>query len=450
MSPQFHLDQAEALFKKAERQGASGGDILVVEGSSFSTTVRLNEVEKISSALGKTLGLRLFFGKRSAITSTSDFSPASLEQLVSDTCTLAQLTPEDTCSGLPSFEACATSPPDLDLLDPDIVAVSLQEKIELAKRAEKAAMAYDPRLINSDGAEFGHYQTTVLYVATNRFSGTFGAAGASLSVVPIASFNGQMQRDYWYTSRRKWRKLESPESVGQIAAKRALRRLGARKITTQQVPVVFDPEVAASLLGHLASAISGYALYKQASFLTDQLHQQIASETVTVYDDPTLLEGLGSSPFDGEGLPSYKKTIVQNGVLKSYLLDTYSGKKLGLPSTGNAVRSPASSPSVGVSNFHLMNGLYSQEEIIASVKSGLYVTELIGFGVNMVTGDYSRGAVGFWIENGELSYPVEEITIAGNLKEMFRQIEMVGSDLDVTRSLSAPTLKIARMTVAGN
>lgn len=447
---QFTIEQAEALLKKAMNQGASGGDIVVAVGDSFSAQVRLREVEKISSARGKNLGLRLFFGKRSAITSTSDLTPSSLERLVSDTCTLAQIAEEDEFAGLPPPEVCATQFPKLDLTDPDIGAVSIEEKIELAKRAERAALEQDPRLDNSDGADFSHYHTSVLYAASNGFSGAFEGSGSSLSVVPIATQDGQMQRDYWYSSRRKFRQLESAESVGRKAAMRTLRRLGARKVSTQEVPIVFDPEIAASLLAHLSSAASGYALYKGASFLLDQLGKPVASEWVTVYDDPTLPSGLGSRPFDGEGLPSYRKVVVEKGVLKTYLLDTYSGKKLGLPSTGNASRGTGDPPSVGSTNFHMAPGAHSPEEIIRSVRSGLYVTELIGFGVNMVTGDYSRGAAGVWIENGELAYPVEEITIAGNLKEMFRQIEMVGSDLDPARKTAAPTLKISKMTVAGN
>ncbi len=447
---QFTIEQGQALLKQAAKQGASGGDVVVAEGDSFSAQVRLREVEKISSARGKNLGLRLFFGKRSAITSTSDLTLSSLDRLVSDTCALAQLAEEDAFSGLPASALCAKTFPDLDLVDSEIGAVSIEEKIDLAKRAEQAALEQDPRLNNSDGADFSHYHSSVLYVASNGFSGAFEGSGSSLSVVPIASQDGQMQRDYWYSSRRKFRQLESAESIGRKAAMRTLRRLGARKVSTQQVPVIFDPEIAASLLGHLSSAASGYALYKGASFLVDQLGKRVASEAVTVYDDPTLPSGLGSKPFDGEGLPSYRKVVVERGVLKSYLLDTYSGKKLGLPSTGNASRGTGDPPSVGSTNFHMAAGPHTPEEMIRSVRSGLYVTELIGFGVNMVTGDYSRGAVGMWIENGELAYPVEEITIAGNLKEMFQQIEMIGSDLDSSKRTAAPTLKITKMTVAGN
>ncbi|TAK08807.1 MAG: TldD/PmbA family protein [Candidatus Manganitrophaceae bacterium] len=447
---QFDINRAEELLKRAEKKGATGGDLIVVEGDSFSAQVRLKEVEKISNARGKSLGLRVFFGKRSAITSTSDLSPASLDRLVEDTCTLAQIAAEDPFAGLPPPELLAKHFPELDLVDTEVEKLPIEKKIDLARRAEQAALESDPRLTNSEGADFGHYHTFVLFASSNGFHGHYETTGASLSAMPIATQDGQMQRDYWYSSRRKLKDMESPEAIGKKAAMRTLRRLGARKVSTQQVPVIFDPENAASLLGHLASAISGYSIYKGASFLIDKLGTQIASNALTVYDDPTLRSGLGSRPFDGEGLPSYKKTVVENGVLKTYLLDTYSGKKLNLPSTGNAVRGISDPPSVGTSNFHMKPGKYTPQEIIRSVKSGLYVTELIGFGVNSVTGDYSRGAVGLWIENGELAYPVEEITIAGNLKEMFQQIEMVGNDLDPWRKTAAPTLKITRMTVAGN
>jgi len=446
----FQIEQAEALLSKAMKQGASGGDVLVVEGDSFSTQVRLDSVEKISSARGKNLGLRLFFGDRSAITSTSDLSASSLDRLLSDTCELAQIAEADTFSGLPPLEACAKTFPSLDIVDREIATLSIEDKIDLARRTERAALAEDERLTNSDGADFSHSSNEILYVATNGFHGAFQGTGASLSVSPIAIEEGQMQRDYWYSSKRKLHQLQEAEAIGQTAARRTLRRLGAQKVKTQEAPVIFDSEVAVSLVGHLASAISGYALYKKASFLCDKLGDTIASENLTIYDDPTLPYGLGSRPFDGEGLPSYRKTIIEKGVLKSYLLDTYSGKKLGLSSTGNAVRGTGGPPSVGTSNFQMLPGTHSPEEIIRSVKSGLYVTELIGFGINMITGDYSRGAVGIWIENGELSHAVEELTIAGNLKDIFQNIEMVGNDVDLTRRTAAPTLKIAKMMIAGN
>lgn len=447
---QFEVAQAQALLKKAMDRGASGGDILVGEGRSFSAQVRLDAVEKVSSARGKRLGLRLFFGKRSAITSTSDLSESSLNQLLNDTCELAAIAEEDTFCGLPSPEAYAKDFPELDTVDTEIDKLSIEEKIAVARQAERVALASDERLSNSDGADFNNGYSEKLYVTSNGFEGAFCGSSASLSVAPIAKLDGKMQRDYWYSAKRKFSQLESPEAVGRKAAERTLRRIGAKKVSTAKVPVVFEREVAVSLLGHLASALSGYALYKGASFLVDQLGEKIASSHLTVYDDPTLPLGLGSRPFDGEGLPSCKKSIVENGVLKSYLLDTYSGKKLGLPSTGNAVRGTGGPPSVAPSNFQMLPGDVSPEEIIRSVPSGLYVTELIGFGINMITGDYSRGATGIWIENGELAYPVEELTIAGNLKDIFNQIELIGNDIDLTKALAAPTLKIAQMMVAGN
>src|SRR5215468_9801544 len=288
------------------------------------------------------------------------------------------------------------------------------------------------------------------------FTSAVTAFPVSMRAQPLATRwrrlpqNGSMQRDYWYSSNRKFSKLESPKKVGEKAAQRVLRRLGARKVKTCEVPIVFDPEIAASLLRNLSSAISGYSLYKGASFLLDKLGTQIASEFVTVIDDGTIPAGLGSRPFDAEGLPTTKKTIVENGRLQSYLLNPYSGRKLGMGSTGNASRSVGEPPGVAPSNFYLTPGTQSADEIIASVKQGFYVTELIGFGVNMVTGDYSRGACGLWIEDGELSYPVEEVTIAGNLKEMFQNIEMVGADLEMRGRIAAPTIKISQMTVAGN
>jgi PmbA protein len=442
------IDQAQTLLEEAKTMGAMG-DILAVQGESFEITVRMREIEKVSEARSHHLTLRLFFGQRHAITSTSDLSPASLKALLADTCRLALIAPEDPYAGLPDPADCTKTIPLLDLFDSEVERREIGEKIDLVKRAEEAALSFDPRIKNSDGASIGHGQVTILYATTNGFSGRYTRSSASLSVVPVAEEEGKMQRDYWYSSRIKYRDLDDPVRVGQIAAQRTIRRLGARQVATCQAPVILDPENAASLLSHLASALSGYALYKNASFLTGKLGAKIASDIVAIIDDPTLPGGLGSAPFDGEGLPARRKQVVEKGVLQSYLLDTYSGKKLGLKSTGNGSRSSGSGPGVGVANFHLLPGTDTPEAIIRSVQSGLYVTDLIGFGVNTVTGDYSQGASGFWIENGELAYPVEEITIAGNLKEMLLNIEQVGNDLDPWKRVAAPTIKIAQMTIAG-
>lgn len=441
---------ASDVLARAKDCGATEADIVVADGETFSVQVRVGAVDRLTKAREKRLGLRVFVGKRSATTSTSDFSKESLERLVSETCTLAKAVVEDQVSGLPDALQMARDWPDLDLYDDTTLGTETQ--IEWAKRGEAAAFAADPRVTNSEGAEFDSSSGRVVLANSHGFVGSYKSSSYSLSVSPIATDpgTGAMQRDAWYEVQRKFSRLASAESIGQEATKRAVRRLGARKVATKRVPVVFDQETAGSMLANLCSAVSGYGLYKRASFLLDQLGQTIASDLITVYDDGRMAGGLGSRPFDGEGLATRKNTIVERGVLKSYLLDTYSGKKLGLSSTGNAARSVGESPSVGPTNFYLVPGVKSPQDIIGSVKEGLYVTDLIGFGINMVTGDYSRGACGFWIENGELTYPVEEITIAGNLKDMFKHIEMVGSDLVFRGRIASPTVKITEMMVAGN
>lgn len=445
-----YAELAADVLDQAKRCGATEADVLVADGETLSVQVRLGAVDRLTKAREKRLGLRVFFGKRSASASTSDFSRESLDRFVRDTCELAQAVVEDALSGLPAAALMATQIPDLDLYDPTKLQIDVQ--IELARRAEAAAFAADTRVTNSEGAEFDSSSGRIVLANSHGFVGEYRSSSFSLSVSPIATEpgSGAMQRDAWYGVQRKFAKLDSPETIGQEAARRAVRRLGAKKVATRRVPVIFDQETASSLLGNLCSAASGYALYKGASFLIDRLGEKLAPDFVTIYDDGRMPGGLGSRPFDGEGLPTRKTTVVERGVLTSYLLDTYSGRKLGLASTGNASRSVGESPSVGPTNFYLAPGTKSPEEIIASVRQGLYVTELIGFGVNMVTGDYSRGVCGFWIENGELAYPVEEITIAGNLKQMFADIEMIGNDLVFRGRIASPTIKIAEMTIAGN
>ncbi len=441
---------AADVLARAKQCGATEADIVVADGETFSVQVRVGAVDRLTKAREKRLGLRVFVRNRSATTSTSDFSKASLDRLVSETCTLAKAVVEDPVSGLPEASQMAVDRPDLDLYDDTVLGTETQ--IDWAKRGEAAAFAADSRVTNSEGAEFDSSSGRVVLANSHGFVGSYKSSSFSLSVSPIATeaATGSMQRDAWYEVQRKFGRLSSAESIGQEAARRAVRRLGARRVPTKRVPVVFDQETAGSLLANLCSAVSGYGLYKRASFLLDQLGQTIASDTITIYDDGRMAGGLGSRPFDGEGLATRKNTIVERGVLRSYLLDTYSGKKLGLASTGSASRSVGESPSVGPTNFYLVPGIKTAEEIIRSVKEGLFLTEVIGFGINMVTGDYSRGACGFWIENGELSFPVEEITIAGNLKQMFKDIEMVGSDLVFRGRIASPTLKISEMMVAGN
>ena len=445
---QDYTNIAQDLLTRASKQGATAADVMVADGETLSVQVRMGAVDRLTKAREKRLGLRVFFGQRSASASTSDFSRDSLERFVEETCALAQAVVEDPVSGLPEPGQLATEFPELHIHDS--TTLQTDEQIALALRAEHAAFAADSRITNSEGGECDSSSGRIVLANSHGFLGQYANSSFSLSVSPIASDAAGMQRDYWYGVNRAFAKLESPEAIGQEATRRTVRKLGARKAATGRVPVIFDPEVAGSLLSHLCSALSGYALYKGASFLIGQLGQQIAPDFVTIYDDGRMPGGLGTRPFDGEGLPTRKQAVVERGRLTSYLLDTYSGKKLGLPSTGNAARSIGESPSAGPTNFYMVPGTTRAEDILGSVKQGLYVTDLIGFGINMVTGDYSRGASGFWIENGELAYPVEEITIASNLKQMYSTIETIGSDLVFRGRIASPTVKIAEMMVAGN
>ena len=441
-------DLALTVLQEAQRLGASAGDVLIATGESFSAGVRLGEVEKVLNAREKRLGLRLFVGHSSAITSTANFIREAIETLVEETVALAKATAADEFSGLPATEDLARDFPELDLAD-STADLAPENKIALAREAEAAALSSDSRITNSEGAEFSNGSREILYANSLGFIGRYYTTSYSLSVVPVANQNGAMQRDYWYSSHRKLSGLEPAIVVGKKAAERTIRRLGARRVKTQEAPIVFDPEMAASLLRHLAGAVSGSALYRKTSFLLGKLGEKIAASGIWIDDDARIQSALGSKPFDGEGLPTRRTPVIEDGVLSSYLLDTYSARKLGLRSTGSASRSFADVPTASPTNFFLRPGTTSPAEIIRSVRSGLYVTELSGFGVNPVTGDYSRGAVGLWIENGEFAYPVEEITIAGNLLEMLQNIEVIGSDLELRGSIAAPTLKIARMTIAG-
>ncbi|MBI4588093.1 MAG: TldD/PmbA family protein [Candidatus Rokubacteria bacterium] len=437
------------LLERARERGASEADAYFVDERHSSVQVRLGKVETVTHAREQRLALRVFAGRASASASSSDLSPQSVQRLVDEAVALARLTAPDPVAGLPDRDELAGAIADLGLEDPEGHGLTPEEKIALAQRGEAAALDADPRITNSEGAEFFERQARYAYATSHGFFGSYGTSSFSLTVSPVASSNGEMQRDSWYTVARKRQRLDPPEEVGRIAARRALRRLGGRKVKTAEVPVVFDPETAASLVRALAGAASGPGLYRGTSFLLNRLGARIAAPTVTLVDDGTIPGALGSRPFDGEGLPIRKTVLVNAGMLDSYLLDTYSGRKLGLPSTHHASRD-GSGVGVSTTNLYLAAGETSPEELIGSVQSGLYVTELIGFGVDFVTGDYSRGAVGLWIENGKLAYPVEEVTVAGNLLAMFGAVDGVGNDLILRDRASAPTLRITRMVVAGN
>ncbi|HET8531388.1 MAG TPA: TldD/PmbA family protein [Methylomirabilota bacterium] len=436
------------LLKQATRKGATAADAFVVEDQSFSAQVRLGQVDTVKHAREQHMALRVFVGKSVAAASTSDLSREAMARLVDEAVSLARVTSPDELAGLPDADLLARQIPDLDLRDPHGHDLPPEEKIELARRCEAAALAADPRITNSEGGDFGDRRARYAYATSHGFSGEYQTSSFSLAVSPVATRDGEMQRDSWYHVTRRRSRLDSPEEIGRIAARRAVQRLGARRVKTAEVPVVFDPEMAASLVRHIAGAASGPALYRRASFLVGKLGERIAAPSITIVDDGTISGALGSRPFDGEGLPVARTVVVDQGVLRSYLLDTYSGRKLGLPSTHHGARD-GSGVSVSTTNLYLAAGDRDPGDLIRSVKNGLYVTELIGFGVNGVTGDYSRGAVGMWIENGELAYPVEEITVAGNLLDMLHAVEGVGNDLVFRDRTSAPTLLIGRMTVAG-
>ncbi|HEX5530971.1 MAG TPA: TldD/PmbA family protein [Methylomirabilota bacterium] len=436
------------LLKQATRKGATAADAFVVEDQSFSAQVRLGQVDTVKHAREQHMALRVFVGKSVAAASTSDLSREAMTRLVDEAVSLARVTSPDELSGLPDAELLARQVPDLDLHDPHGHDLPPEEKIELARRCEAAALAADPRITNSEGGDFGDRRARYAYATSHGFSGEYRTSSFSLAVSPVATRDGEMQRDSWYHVTRRRSRLDDPEEIGRIAARRAVQRLGARRVKTAEVPVVFDPEMAASLVRHIAGAASGPALYRRASFLVGKLGERIAAPSITIVDDGTVPGALGSRPFDGEGLPVARTVVVDQGVLRSYLLDTYSGRKLGLPSTHHGARD-GSGVSVSTTNLYLAAGDRDPGDLIRSVKNGLYVTELIGFGVNGITGDYSRGAVGMWIENGELAYPVEEITVAGNLLDMLHAVEGVGNDLVFRDRTSAPTLLIGRMTVAG-
>jgi PmbA protein len=439
---------ASDLLRRARACGADAADVLVASGTDFSVTVRKGEVETLKEAGSKALGIRVFVGRRTALSYTSDFSPPGLARMVEDVVAMARATGEDPAAGLPE----ETPPPEdveLELYDESPGRLPAAERIEWARRAEAAAFAASPEIGNSHGASFSADEGALVLANTLGFLGSYRTSSVSLSVVPVAERDGQMQRDFWYTMGRGLGDLEEPEAVGRVAAERTLRRLGARQVPTCEVPVVFDPETAAELLGHLFSALSGYAVFRNASFLKDRLGEVVASPLLTIADDGRRRRGLGARPFDGEGLRTRRNVPLEAGVLRHYLCDSYAARKLGTRPTGSARRGVAGGPGVGAGNLSIEAGATPPGEVVAEVERGLYVTDLIGFGVNLVTGDFSQGAAGQWIEQGRFSHSVHEVTIAGNLKQMLLDVDAVGSDLQFRSSIAAPTLRVRRMTVSG-
>jgi len=445
------LTVAEDVCRQARTAGATDADVLVGSGTEFSVTIRRDEVENIVEASSRALGLRVIKDGRVSISYSSDFTPAALRQFVADAVERASISDVDEAAGLPDTgEFGSLDAAGLELYDSRLASVDAGQAIELARRCEQAAFAADARITNSGGAGFGRTMGIRALVNSRGFSSWYAGSSASISAEVMADdAEGKKRNDYWYTADRFFDRLESPEHVGRRAAERAVRKIGAKKVPTRAVPVVWDPEVSRTLAGLLAHAASGELLYRRATFLLDLEGQAIASPLLNLVDDATLVSRQGTQPFDGEGLVGRRNDIFRQGQFVQFLLDTYTARKTGRASTHNAARGTGGPPTVGTTNLLLLPGASSPQEIIGSVDDGFYLTELLGFGDNITTGDFSRGAGGLWIEHGQLTFPVAEVNVSGNLKDMIRGLEMVGSDVDYRSATVAPTVKIGQMMVSG-
>ena len=439
------LDLLQGLIAMARRLGADSADAVLLKSSALDAGCRLGEPEELTRAESRDLGLRVFVGARQANVSTTDLSESALGPLAERAIAMARAVPEDPYAGLADPVRLARDWPSLDLADagepgPD-------DLMNRALAAEDAARAVDG-VTNSEGAGAGWGRSEAMLVTSDGFAGGYASSRYSVSAAALAGEGTAMERDYWWSSAVHEADLDDPATVGRRAGERAVRRLGARKAQSGQVPVIYDPRISGGLLSRLAGAISGPSIARGTSFLKDALETEVFAPGITVVDDPHRARGLRSRPFDGEGVATVRREIVADGVLQTWLLDSRSARQLDLASTGHATRGTSGPPSPSCSNLWLESGAESAEALIGGVASGLYVTELIGMGVNMVTGDYSRGAAGFWIEQGEFAYPVSEVTVAGNLKEMFRHLTPA-SDLEFRYGVDSPTVRIDGMTVAG-
>ncbi len=442
---------AGQIVERALAAGATVAEASARSGWELSTRVRLGEPELVEEAGHKSVSLRVIRDGHVALTATSDLSPAGIERCVRDAVELAELSEVDPQAGPADPALLAKAPyPDLDLFDPKIADIHADQALELAKTAEAAALDYDSRLTLSEGASFARTSSTRALVLSGGFSGVTRGSYASLSVSPVAEdVGGKRRRGFYWAARRHFEDLEAPTAVGQEAARRTLAKLGSRRVPTVVAPVIFEADIARSIIGTLAGCILGSAVWRKSTYLLEHEGSSVASDLVTIVDDPLIARGPGSRPFDGEGLPSRRNSVVERGVLKTFLLDCYSARKLGRESTASAARSGGSiGPST--TNFILRAGTTPREELIASVERGLYVTEMMGFGFNPITGDFSRGASGFWIEDGKLAFPVSEVTISATLDQMLKNIDAVGDDLDLKTSIASPSFRTASMTIAGS
>lgn len=426
------------VLSEAKQKGADQAEAVATTSSGLSTTVRLGAVETVEYQQDRGLGVTVFFGQRQGSASTSDLGPGAVRETVAKACTIARHTAADPFAGLADAGLMPAEIRDLDLCHP--WGVTPEDAIDLAKECEVTALDYDPRIGNSEGATVVRHQGLRIYGNTHGFLGAQQATSHSMSCVVIGSADGHMERDYWYTAARDPGELESPREVGLKAATRTIDRLGARKISTRKTPVVFPAELARGLIGHLVSAISGPVQYRKASFLLDTAGEQIFPQNMCIFERPHIPKGLASAAFDGEGVATSDRDLVTDGVLDGYVLDSYAARKLGLETTANAG---------GIHNLIVSPGSSDFESMLKAMGTGFLIRELIGQGVNVVTGDYSRGAAGFWVENGEIQYPVDEITIAGNLKEMFAGIAEVGTDVDLRGGIRTGSILIGSMTIAG-
>ncbi|SEQ23507.1 PmbA protein [Ectothiorhodospira magna] len=443
--PQTPVLDAQALeqlvgqvLDEARRAGATAAEVAVSHDTGLSVNVRLGEVETLEFHRDQGVGVTVYIGQRKGSASSSDLRARSLREVAEAACRIARYTAEDPCAGLADAGLMARDYPALDLDHPwDLEA---DDAIGIARRCEAAARAEDARIINSEGGSVNTFRGTAIYGNSHGFIGGYASTRHSLSCSVLAGDGGTMERDYWYTVAREAGALETPESVGMEAARRAVRRLNARRLSTRRVPVLYAPDVARSMLGHFVAAIRGSALYRKSSFLVDRLGERIFPEFVHIHEQPHIPRALGSAPFDGEGVATQARDLVRDGHLASYALDSYSARKLGMETTGNAG---------GVRNLTIDPGTRDAQALLREMGTGLLVTELIGHGINMVNGDYSRGAAGFWVENGEILYPVSEITVAGNLKDMFMNLVAVGSDVDLRGNIRTGSLLIDGLTIAG-
>lgn len=439
------LTLAEDVLSRARKLGADSADALAVDAQGTDIEMRQGEIEKLERTESRGVGLRVFIGQSSALISGSVFTPESLNRLVETAVAMARATPPDPLAGLAASELLADIFPQLDLVSSHLP--DSDELKALALAVEDAALAVKG-VSKSGGAGASASSRAIALVTSAGFAQAYRRTGVSLSVSAIAGEGTGMERDYDYSAACHFEDLKAPQEVGRSAGERAVKRLNARKIASQTVTVIYDRRVASSLLGHLSSAINGAAIARGTSFLKSKMGQQIFSKGISIIDDPLRLRGLASRPFDGEGLSSSRRELIADGLLTGWVLDLRSARQLGLPPTGNGSRGLSSPPGPSTSNLHLEPGQLSPEELIGSLKQGLYITELIGNSVNLVTGDYSRGASGFWIENGELAFPVSEITIAGNLGDMFMTLEPA-NDLIFKSSTNAPACRVEGLTIAG-